>query len=801
MNRFRTKRTLSIRCLEALCLCAFLLIAACDSPKEKEASYVASGKALYDQGDLVKSAIEFKNALQINPTGIDAQYYLGLIAEKQHNNQVAAAAFERVSEQDPNHIEAHRKAGQYSLLGGDVDGAKRHANRLIALEPQKSDGHTLLAAALLASGKVEEAEKEVKTALSLAPESTDAVVIFAGVLARQNKPDEAVAAIEKALEKQPTSVDLLMVKLKLMFDKKQVDDVIAVLRQLHTIDPANPSYTVDLANQLATVGKLDEAEKIFKEAASSANAPDALTGAYANFLVARRSLDDAIKEIKALADQTKESKYVLLLNQLYVRAGKLDEANALMTDLQTNGRDLDDRLRGGVEIARIVALKGDSKKALDQVNAVLQQDGTNDPALLLRGRIMLGNQRFDEAIGDARSVLRRDINSVAALSLLADAYSASGERNLAIDSLRNLVRIAPGNADVRLKLASLLSGSSPDEAMQHIDAAIALRPDAVELQLQKAEFLLRTRAPDKAEVIANSLVKNERFAPGAHRVLGQAALMRSDYPRAIAELTEAQKLGDPFELVAPALVEAYARSGKPGDADTLLNEQLKKHPDDAKTMLLLARLNLAGNKVKEAEDLYRKAIAARPDDTQSYLQLIQLFGSRQSYDQALELADAALAKFPGDRQIATVAAVAADNAGKLDLAKTRYEEVLAKWSDDAISANNLAALIADNWASDRALVDRARKLAERFRNSDNPILLDTLGWVLIRQGNFDDGTVILERAASALPSNQQIQFHYAAALSAKGLKEKAREAFAKALADNPDYRGVAEARQLSSALN
>jgi len=122
---------------------------------------------------------------------------------------------------------------------------------------------------------------------------------------------------------------------------------------------------------------------------------------------------------------------------------------------------------------------------------------------------------------------------------------------------------------------------------------------------------------------------------------------------------------------------------------------------------------------------------------------------------------------PGDRQIATVSAVAADNAGKLDLAKTRYEEVLAKWSDDAISANNLAALIADNWASDRALVDRARKLAERFRNSDNPILLDTLGWVLIRQGNFDDGTVILERAASALPSNQQIQFHYAAALSAK----------------------------------
>lgn len=800
MNRFSSVWSLCTRGIGALGVCALLLTAACGSPKEKEAKYLGEGKELYEKSDLIKSAIQFKNALQINPNGIEAQFYLGLIAEKQHNLPVAAAAFERVSTSDPSHVEANRKAGQYSLMGGDIEGAKRHAKRLIELEPKHSAGHTLLAAALLASGQVPEADKEVSTALALAPTDTDALVIAAGVQARQSKPDDALRTIEKGLATNPDSVDLLMVKLKLLFDQKRADDVIAVLRRLHQIDPANPSYTIDLSNQLASSGHLDEAEQMFKEAVSSDNAPDALTSAYANFLISRKSLEEAIKEIRTLADHTHASKHVLLLNQLYLTAGKLPEATALMTDLQKNAPDLDDRLRAGVELARITAVKGDSKSALDQINAILQQDNTNTTALLLRGSIMLSSQRFDEAIADARSVLRRDINSVSGLTLLADSYAASGERNLAIDTLRDLVRIVPANAGVRLKLASLLSSTSPDEALQHIEAAIALRPDAIELQLQKAEFLLRTGSADKAEVIGSSLVNNPRYASSGHRIQGEAALVRSDYSRAIAELTEAQKAGEPFAAVVPALVEAYVRSDKAADAETLLRAQIDKNPGDAQSMMLLSRMRVQAGHAKDGEDLLHQAISAQPEDARPYMALLQLLNSQNSNDEALALAGTALAKFPSDHQVATMAAVAADTAEKPDLAKARYEQILAKWPDDLIVANNLAALIADNWASDRELLDRARKLAEKLRNSTNPLLLDTLGWVLVRQGNFDDATVILQKASSLLPSNQQIQFHYAAAMSAKGLKAKAREAFEKALADNPTYRGVAEARELSSAL-
>ena len=135
-----------------------------------------------------------------------------------------------------------------------------------------------------------------------------------------------------------------------------------------------------------------------------------------------------------------------------------------------------------------------------------------------------------------------------------------------------------------------------------------------------------------------------------------------------------------------------------------------------------------------------------------------------------------------------------------DAAKLAYENVLAKWPNDVVAANNLAMLIADVWPTDKVQLGRARQLVEKFRNSSNPILLDTLGWVQVRLGNIDDAAIILKKAATMLPDNQQMLYHYAVALSLKGLDDLARETMGRALAGKPDFRGLDDARQLASKL-
>jgi tetratricopeptide (TPR) repeat protein len=789
------------RCAGVLGVAALLWLGGCDSPKDLEAKYIANGKSLYESGDLAKAAVEFKNALQIEPASLESQYYLGLIAEKQNKPDAAAAAFQKVADADPKNFDANRKAGQYALMGGGADGAKRYAKQLIANAPDKPDGHTLMAAALLLQGKLPESEKEARAALAIDPNNVDGLVVLAGRQARGGDLDAALKTVEQGLAVQEKNKDLLLVKLKILFDQKKTADVVAVLRQLHEADPANANYVIDLANQLALSDQLTEAEAIFKQALETNSDNDMLIAAYAGFLVQKRSLDEAIKQIKMLADQTKLApKYVLLLEQLYIQAKKLDEATALMQDLQKNGGNANDRLRAEVELARLTAMQGKPDTALDQINAILTQDPENEPALLLRGGLQLNAAKYDAAIGDAKSVLHKDVNSVAALTLLSKAYEATGDNVLAIDALRNITRLAPNDIDTRLRLASLLAAKAPDDALQNLDVAIALRPNASELLVQKAEFLVRTGKPDKAETIAQQLTGNPATAGAGHRVIAEAALARSDYPTTISELKLAEDGGQPFERTGPLLVTAYVRSGKADLADKLLAERIAKDSGDAKSMILLAAVRAQGGKPDEAERLLRQAIAAKPDTTEAYFSLVQLLTRQRKNDEAVKVTELATQKFPNDRGVALVAAVAYDTSNNFQAAKSGYEKILAKWPDDVVAANNLAALIADVWSTDAPLLDRARQLTEKFRGSDNPVLLDTLGWVLTRQGNYDDGAILLARATSLLPDNQQMQFHYGMALKGKGLTAKAQAAFSQALAGSPNYRGQDEATQVSSAL-
>ncbi len=52
---------------------------------------------------------------------------------------------------------------------------------------------------------------------------------------------------------------------------------------------------------------------------------------------------------------------------------------------------------------------------------------------------------------------------------------------------------------------------------------------------------------------------------------------------------------------------------------------------------------------------------------------------------------------------------------------------------------------------------------------------DTLGWVLVQNGQAAEGLEVLEKAAEASPENSEILYHLAFALNETGKEERARE--------------------------
>ena len=793
-------------------IAAMLLLAACDSPQEREAEHLKNGKALYESGDLSKAAIEFRNALQINPTGTEAKYFTGLIFEKRGNLPRAVSVFQEVALQDPNNRDIQLKLGQYALMNGDAGEASMRADKLIALDSNKPDGHTMKAAAFLIMGKLPEAETEAKAALAIDPNGEDATIVLASQRARQGKFDEAEAIVKEALATNPKSVQLLGFMLKLLSDQNRSTEVEQVLRQLIELDPTNPSHVVILANELTKAGRLPEAQEEFRRAIKANGKSALLLAAYADFLEKQVGTDQAIDEAKRLAGQFKgNALYSFLLARLYVKASRLDEAEALLKQLVEQFERSSDKLDGQVELARIALLRGDRQGALDQLATILKTDSKNQNALLLRAAIRLTDSKFDDAIADARTLLSDNPTSAPALAILAKAYAATNEHELAIGALRNLARVVPDNADVHIQLAGLLVTRAPDQAVKQLDVAIALRPDDAELKAQKAQILIYTKRWDQGEVIGRDLAADRNTVALGHQILGEAALARQDFPTAITELQSAIDHGRSFSIVGPKLMEAYKRSDQPvpaartgteatDPAEQLLLVRIAKDPKDADALALLSEQRENKGDLKAAKDLLRQAIEAKPGERAPYLNLARILNNEGNRKEASDALQLAAARFPNDSLVLESLAISYELMQDYDAAKLAYENVLAKWPNDVVAANNLAMLIADIWPTDTALLDRARRLVEGFRNSNNPTLIDTLGWVQVRLGNINDAAIILKKAASMQPDNQQLLYHYAVALSLKGLDDLARDAMVKALAGDPTFRGLDEAKQLAAKL-
>ena len=114
--------------------------------------------------------------------------------------------------------------------------------------------------------------------------------------------------------------------------------------------------------------------------------------------------------------------------------------------------------------------------------------------------------------------------------------------------------------------------------------------------------------------------------------------------------------------------------------------------------------------------------------------------------------------------------------------------------------NNLAMLLVRPGA-DPARLARARDLVRRFEGSDQWVLLDTLGWVQLRNGEAEQALVTLEKAASLIePTPAEVRYHLGMAYVALGRQDEAKTQLTRALETTDRFPGMDEARATLETL-
>lgn len=321
----------------------------------------------------------------------------------------------------------------------------------------------------------------------------------------------------------------------------------------------------------------------------------------------------------------------------------------------------------------------------------------------------------------------------------------------AIDSLTNFVDSNPAARDARLALARLLiSEKRYDDARGHFDRLLKENPDNPDviypvamLALQhgdtttgrtQLEHLLETDFPDKSTI---------------HFFLGQLD-QEQKKPQDALEHYRQVTTGEQYIPARSRTAQILIQQGKIDDAREVLHDT---HSN------------------------------SNADRTQLILTESQLLREANRQDDAYIVLEAALSAHPDNPELLYETALTAERIGKPERLDKHLKHLLELKPEHAHALNALGY----SWAERNTRLPEAHDLiAKALKLSpEDPFIMDSMGWVLFRQGKLPEALQTLEKAYK-LRADPEIAAHLGEVLWTANRKDEARSLLNDAAKANPD---------------
>lgn len=321
-----------------------------------------------------------------------------------------------------------------------------------------------------------------------------------------------------------------------------------------------------------------------KSAEEASTKPDQ---AYYEFLLGKiRRFDGelgvAIEHLNKAADVDDSTAIRTELAETYLRMGDLVRAvEQAKLATEKNPDDLEAR-RMLAETYVAAASRGSDKDAstalaIAEIRQILQQSpGENDLRLTL-GRLLLQQDRAEEALTEFRTLRSSGADPAQMGLLIGRSLLRDGRRDEAESELRSVLVSSPRNYEALLTL-SQISEDREDwpAAADYYGRLVEIRP---------SDNSLRAR-------------------------LGYTMLRAGRTEESIAALREACARNPSDRPTRELLVRALRASSRPGEALHELEVLLEYRPEDPRLLIQAARLHEDRGEVEQALDAYRRAAAA-----------------------------------------------------------------------------------------------------------------------------------------------------------------------------------------------
>jgi tetratricopeptide (TPR) repeat protein len=412
----------------------------------------------------------------------------------------------------------------------------------------------------------------------------------------------------------------------------------------------------------------------------------------------------------------------------------------------------------------------------------------------------MSSKDADKGIADLRIILNEDPGHVKAHRLKARAHMEKGETALARESLENAIQAQPQEIAANFELAKLLVQSGEaDEAVEVLEKLLKFAPDHLGVLQSMAQIRIRQQKWDEVAPLAQTIQKKYSANPLGYYYQGLVEHGREQYEKSIQSFEQSlERAPDGVEPLI-ALARSQVALDQIGKALERVEQVVNRNPEHFLALNLKGEIQLRQEKLDAAKATFDQVIELKPEWPIPYRNLSKISAIREDHDGYLAALQLGYEKSK-DPGLGLEVASIYEREGETDKAIFLYEEVLVSRPDMAVAANNLAMiLMRDNPQQDA--LDRAMDLVKGFSVTDNPIYLDTLGWVHYKRGELQDAVTILEKASRKADKVSEIHYHLGMAYYKSGEMEKAKKALTKAVAQEDEkYIGRDEAEQTLAGI-
>lgn len=731
--------------------------------------------------DLAKARAWLDSALKLPARQAKTWTLIGNLEQFNKNSASALAAYTNALKAEPDNLEALQNRAAVNMALGQLETARADVERVVKLAPKSLPAHYLEALFKFEQKNYAESQDSLQEVLKNTPDYMPGVLLAGATAYALGSYQQAESYLNRYLARTPGHAYASRMLAATQIKQNQPE------RSLETLAPLLASATQD-APALALAGQA----LLMKGESAKAT----------EYLQRAAALDP-----KDVSIQTQLGLSHLSAGDSLLAISELGRA-ALLDPGQHQADSL--------LVMTLLDLK-EYDQALAAIDALEKKVQNSAVVYTMRGSALLGKNDISNARKGFERALAVDPGFYPAAASLAQLDLLDKKPEAARTRFERILDKDKDNLPAMIALAELAAANKQEQAsVAWLEKAAKAHPQAIPPRAILVRRYLARNEPQKALAVANEAVSANPNNPAALDLLGSAQLASKDTVSATSTFTKLTQQADQSPDALLRLALAQVASNKFADARATLQKALKLKPDHAGNLDALIRLEIKAGNTEQALQIARQLQQQLPAlalgfEREGDIQLYQKHPGPavKAFEQALarHAGSNELVKLhrahtqAGNREAANrylsnwlrqhpddlvVRAYAAENDianGRNKEAIAQYQAILQQDPENPLVLNNLAGLYqreADPRA--RATAEQALKLTP-----EDPTIQDTLGWILVEQGEARRGLELLRKALARAAKNETIRYHHAIALARTGDKAGARKELERLLRITPDF--------------